>query len=894
MALSPGTRLGPYQVLSPIGAGGMGEVYRAKHLKLGRDVAIKVLPDELATHQERLQRFEREARAASSLNHPNTVTIHDIDEQGGVHYIAMELVEGQTLRDRIGKGPLPVAEMVGIATQIATGLARAHAAGIVHRDLKPGNIMITEDGLVKILDFGLAKLAASAEAPSGLSTLQEVTRAGQVLGTAPYMSPEQAAGRPVDLRSDQFSFGSILYEMATGKRAFEKDSSPQTLAAIIESEPTPVATLNDRVPAPVVGIIERCLSKDPRGRYDSTGDLAKELAVVSAPATASGSRRWLILAGLMALAALAAVSVYGPASRPDAPEPAAVPLVAVPLTSYAGSEEQPTFSPDGSQVAFSWDGPGRDNWDIYVKVVGSEQALRLTTDPARDGSPAWSPDGRQVAFLRDRPEGGSEVRLVSPTGGPERSLDEVAATAGEGLAWSTDGRRLALPDRSTSDEPLSIFLLDVESGLKEQLTSGPPDPALGDRGPAFSPDGETVAFMRRSVGLHLVPVTGGRPRKLAPSNSSSRPAWVPGGNELIFRATTLVREGEAPAPSAAPGGIRRLWRVSAEGGSPRPLPGPVNPRSFAVSREGHRLAYTQSTTDSDIWRLDIRSPVSAGDSPSLLISSTRLEANPHFSPDDERVVFSSSRTGHMEIWVADARGRDALRVTSHGETGAIGSPRWAPDGKSIAFNFEKHGAGRLSKIYVVGASGSGFRQVTTAQYVDFVPSWSGDGRWIYFSSNRSGEWQVWKVPAQGEEGANARQLTRGEGFGPVESTDGRYVYFARRRSQLSDPENAIWRIPVGGGDEEVVVESLSSGWGNWDVTADGLYFVDRDENASTDAKPWVIKRLSFDRRQVSVVSGPIGPSPPAASAFSVSSDGSQALLWRYEPSSDLMLVESFR
>jgi Tol biopolymer transport system component len=468
----------------------------------------------------------------------------------------------------------------------------------------------------------------------------------------------------------------------------------------------------------------------------------------------------------------------------------------------------------------------------------------------------------------------------------------VAATAGQGLAWSSDSRLLALPDRSTSEEALSIFLLDIASGLKEQLTSGSPDPALGDRAPAFSPDGETVAFLRRSVGLHLIPVTGGPPRKLAPSNSDARPAWVPGGNELIFHATTLAREGEASAPSAAPEGIGRLWRVSAEGGSAHPLPGLVNPRQVAVSREGHRLAYTQVATDSDIWRLEMGPPGSAGDTPSLLISSTRFEASPHFSPDEERVVFTSSRTGHSEVWVADAQGRDALRVTSHGETGAIGSPRWAPDGKSIAFNFEKHGEDRLSKIYVVGASGSGLRQVTTAAYVDFVPSWSRDGRWIYFSSNRSGEWQVWKVPAQGEEGANARQVTRGGGFGPIESTDGRYVYFARRRSQLSDPENAIWRIPVGGGDEEVVIESLSSGWGNWDLTADALYFVDQD--ASTDEEPWVIHRYGFDRGEVSVVSGPIGPSPPGASAFSISSDGRQALLWRYESSSDLMLVENFR
>ena len=231
MALEAGTRLGPYEILSPLGAGGMGEVYRARHTKLGRDVAIKVLPDEMAADPERLQRFEREARTASSLNHPNIVTIHDIDEQDGTRYIAMELVEGKTLGNRLGEGPVPTSEILHLATQVAEGLAKAHAAGIVHRDLKPENLMITDDGLVKILDFGLAKLTPQTEdGVSDITTVEQATRAGVVLGTVPYMSPEQAAGRAVDFRSDQFSFGSILYEMATGRRAgrwtFAQTSSP--------------------------------------------------------------------------------------------------------------------------------------------------------------------------------------------------------------------------------------------------------------------------------------------------------------------------------------------------------------------------------------------------------------------------------------------------------------------------------------------------------------------------------------------------------------------------------------------------------------------------------------------------------------------------------------------
>jgi serine/threonine protein kinase/tetratricopeptide (TPR) repeat protein len=288
----------------------MGEVYRAKDVKLGREVAIKVLPSELSSDPERLGRFEREARTASALNHPNIVTIHAIDEHEGTPYIAMELVEGETLRDLIGEGPLPMGRMLPLAVQIAEGLSKAHAAGIVHRDLKPENVMVTEDGLVKILDFGLAKLAPQgSDVDTDVVTETRATREGVVLGTVPYMSPEQALGRPLDYRSDQFSFGSILCEMATGRPAFKKDSAPQTLAAIIEDEPEPIGKPSDEMPVELSAIVARCLAKDPKERYESTGDLATDLKRVPETTPAWRARRLALKVGAGLLFALVALAL---------------------------------------------------------------------------------------------------------------------------------------------------------------------------------------------------------------------------------------------------------------------------------------------------------------------------------------------------------------------------------------------------------------------------------------------------------------------------------------------------------------------------------------------------------------------------------------------------------
>jgi TolB-like protein/Tfp pilus assembly protein PilF len=378
MALAAGTSLGAYEVLSPLGAGGMGEVYRARHRRLGRDVAIKILPDDLASDPDRRHRFEREARAASALNHPNIVTIHDIDEDRGTHYIAMELVEGRTVRSLLAEGPLPPDRVIAIGRQIAEGLARAHAVGIIHRDLKPENLMVTEDGLVKILDFGLAKVVlGGGEAGSEVSTVEQATRAGVLLGTVPYMSPEQAAGRTVDFRSDQFSLGTILYEMATGRRAFKKETTPETLAAIIEGEPEPLSRLGRGLPPALVMLVERCLAKKPEDRFASTSELAATLGMAANETPLSPLRRRILWA-VIGLAGVAVAGVLLPkvAERwrwrvPGAASPAIQAIAVLPLENLSGDPEQEYFA-DGMTEALITDLAKIGD----VKVIARSSTLR--------------------------------------------------------------------------------------------------------------------------------------------------------------------------------------------------------------------------------------------------------------------------------------------------------------------------------------------------------------------------------------------------------------------------------------------------------------------------------------------------------------------------------------
>ena len=902
MTLPAGSRLGSYEILSGIGAGGMGEVYRARDTKLGRDVAIKVLPEAFILDPDRLARFKREAHVLAALNHPNIAGIYGFEESDGIQALALELVEGVTLADRIAQGPMPIGEALPIARQIAEALDAAHEKGIIHRDLKPANIKLRADGVVKVLDFGLAKMFSREGAIADeLPTITAGgTRDGMILGTAAYMSPEQARGRSVDKRTDIWAFGCVVYELLAGRLAFAGATPSDTIAAILEHEPDWRA-LPGATPRHIRQLLRRCLEKDPKRRLRDIGDAAIE----PAPDQSADSlvelnpvaplRKWIwVAASLAVIGAVGAAIWLWP--RPEAPRASA--LVASPITTYPGREVYPSFSPDGTQVAFAWDGPRQDNFDIYVKLAGPAGVpLRLTNDPATDTSPAYSPDGRWIAFVRLLPTGRWALIQVPALGGPERRLGEIQATPwvgewGAKVAWSLDSSWLIVTDRPAPAEPSGLFAWSVATGERRRLTSSPPTAGI-DTGPALSPDGRRLAFTRfvsYGIGdLFVLPLTGdlrpaGEPRRLTYENRfSAFPAWTPDGREIIFSSGSLTADAtslfaaDASSFERGTSNPRRLTSIGEQAG------GPSISRPSGSGRS--HMVYTKSHSNADIWRIQVPDPDgkanTAEPSRAPFIYSTQSEYGPQYSPDGRRVAFVSHISGVAEIWVCDKDGANPVQVTTAGWPATM-SPRWSPDSSQIVFQAAREGAG---DIFTIPAGGGAPKRLTDDLGNEWGPSWSHDGRWIYFVSNRSGREQVWKAPAGG---GKVVQVTKNGGTGPLESPDGRYVYYFKVGLGL-------WRIPAEGGDERQVLESLGN-WNYFALTGQGIYFIPSSESPLSgmdmrSSRESTIEFFSFSNEKIHTVArlekGPSG--------FTVSPDGRELLYAQSDQSgTDLMLVENFR
>jgi Tol biopolymer transport system component/predicted Ser/Thr protein kinase len=888
MTLPLGSKLGSYEVLSLLGAGGMGEVYRARDTRLGRVVAIKVLPAERMSDENRRRRFVKEAQAASALNHPNIVTIYEIESADGNDFIVMEYVPGKTLDTVIPRQGMRLGEVLRIAIPIADAVARAHAAGIVHRDLKPANVVLGSDGAVKVLDFGLAKLVPQEEVDSPKRETRSengdagpLSRPGTVAGTVEYMSPEQAKGNKVDARSDVFSFGAMLYEMVTGQRAFARNSTAEGLAALLREQPKALSEVVPGVPRDLEKVILRCLQKDPDRRFQHMGDVRVGLQEIkeeseSLPAAAwtpARRRRPWWLAAALAGALLLAVAVWF-LWRPREIELA--PPRLVPLTSMRGFERHPTFSPDGGQIAFAWGGEKGDNWDIYLKMIGSSEIRRLTTDPAEDNAPSWSPDGRQIAFVRVRSQPGCSsllncqgtIHLVSPVGGSDRKLRDFPVSSA--LSWSPDGRWLAAGryGSATETDPgaAGIYLIPVRGGEPRPTTSAKV-PAC-HRDPALSPDGHHLAYTScascskyitchvdvMELGADYAPA--GPPRRLTHrADWIDGLAWTRDGNSLIY--------GDY--------GTGRLWRAWIVGDRPPErieLAG-LDAITPATAASLDRLAFAHDRSTLAIYRFEVGHP------PEALLESSHWDINPHLSPDGRRIAFVSRRGEGVEIWLAAADGSNPMQLT-HGPGIWQGWPRWSPDGQRITFGSQAEDG--QWDIWTNDADGGSPRRLTRDPGNESMSSWSRDGRWIYFQSDRAGPWEVWRIPATG---GSEERVTHGGGSVPYESADGKTLFFARAFADAP-----LFALPLAGGPERKVLECVPAR--GFAVGAGGVYHL----GCTADRRAVPLYLLDPATGQDRLL-GKLEQAAPLG--FTVSPDGKTILYSKLEnQGSDLMMIENFR
>jgi Tol biopolymer transport system component len=739
--LASGVRIGTFEIVAPLGAGGMGEVYRARDTRLGREVAVKVLPPELASDSERLARVEREARVLAALNHPNIAAIYGLEHDGNAPALVLELVDGETLAARVDRGALPVKEAVDVARQIMLALDAAHETGIVHRDLKPGNVALTRSGTVKVLDFGLAKAGVSAElGASDVQTLtHDATREGVVVGTAAYMSPEQARGRAVDKRTDVWAFGCVLYEMLTGRLAFPGASLPDTLAAVLERQPD-FTLLPAATPVSLRRLVERCLEKDPARRLRDIGDARPDLDEALAPPTASEPNRpagrvWLARMVPLGLAALAA-TLLAVLARPSGRTLDTAAFRFVPLAAEPGDETSPAWSPDGRSIAYTAEAGGVRQ--LFTRSLDAAVATQVTTAATDCRDPFWSGDATRI-FFSDGNEYVGDLWSVGATGGEPQLVLKDASVA----ALTPDGRTLAFVRGLGGKRGLWIT---GTTKLEPQRYRTSPFPETFNRSGSvdFSRDGSKLAvLLARQKGasfvteLWVVPYPSGTPRVAFADASDlfgGHISWMPDGRHLVLSGELSGRPGI------------HLYIVDAERSSPV-LPitsGTVNEEAPSVSPSGSQIAFAAGGNDVDIVRVPLD-----GSRVEPLLASARTETWPAWSPTGSQLAYVTNARGPSEIWLRSVDEGWARPVIAHDPDAAstsFGRPVFSPDGQRLAHEVY---AGATHTVWVSSVTDGRGVPLDGESRDQHGPAWSPDGRWIAYTRLAAGAWEVVKVPSGG-------------------------------------------------------------------------------------------------------------------------------------------------
>jgi len=810
MALSTGTRLGPYEILEAIGAGGMGEVYRARDTRLNRTVAVKVLPAHLAARTEARERFEREARAVASLNHPHICSLYDIGRQDEIGFLVMEYLEGETLADRLRKEALQQDEALRYAGQILDALNRAHRKGIVHRDLKPANVMLTRDG-AKLLDFGLAKLR-EAVAPPEQTVSMTLTTDGTIVGTFQYMAPEQLEGKDADARTDIFAFGTLLYEMLTGQKAFSGKSQASLISSIMTALPPPISSVQPTTPPALNRVVRQCLEKDPDERWQSAYDLSRELKWIAEGGTQAGipppvgeprkSRAnfvSVVLAGLLTLA-LAAVGAIALRRGTNAPAPLMHFQVPLPPAVAWSETGFPVVSPDGSHIAFSAIDLKQQKTLLFIKALDSTTAQALPGSYDAHG-PFWSPDSRQVAYFSE----GKLKKVDIAAGGPAQVLGELPRVVFYGRgSWNAKGAILFSLASAIGGPLLQVFEDGGEIKPATRLDSAREETDHGP--PQFLPDGKHILLQVRSrlaenTGTYIASLDGNGRRQVLASNYNAM--FAPPGYLIFVRGATLVAQrfdwqsnrlmGEAVSlapqiwtPPLSLGALFAGFSVSTSGlvvyraGEPqitslvwfdrqgKRLEAVGEPAFYsnpALSPDGKRLAVGRAEPRKrkrDIWVLDLERRTS-----SRLTFDPADDTNPAWSPDGSRIAFSSDRKGVRDAYAKSSSGAGEEQLLAQSDSGK-NVLDWSPDGRILAYNTE-------TKVWRVTLSSEMRSAMLIGERGADEASFSPDGRWIAYRSFESGQSEVYVQPFP--IGGGKWQISNSGGSEPYWRRDGKELFY---------------------------------------------------------------------------------------------------------------------